>query len=102
MTTIAVLNVNTTAAMTDAMVDAARNAAGPDISVIGLTPSTGVPACEGHVDSAYSTVAMLETLRDFREFGWTPLSLRALEMAAWKHSANLPLSQSLMSLKLPQ
>ena len=66
MTTIAVLNVNTTAAMTDAMVDAARNAAGPDISVIGLTPSTGVPACEGHVDSAYSTVAMLETLRDFR------------------------------------
>ena len=65
MATIAVLNVNTTTTMTDAMVQAARPAAGPDIDVIGLTPATGVPACEGHVDSAYATVAMLETLRAY-------------------------------------
>ena len=42
---ILVVNVNTTASMTDGIARAAREAASADTEIIGLTPSFGPESC---------------------------------------------------------
>lgn len=64
MPTIAVLNVNSTTAMTERMTEAARAAAGPDIALVPLTPPDAPAAVEGDADAARSAVAMLDVLAE--------------------------------------
>ena len=51
---IVVINPNTSAPMTDAVVRAAEKVAGTGTRIVGATPSSGVSEIESHVDEAPS------------------------------------------------
>ncbi|GAB7004996.1 aspartate/glutamate racemase family protein [Nocardioides sp. AN3] len=61
-TTILVVNVNTTAAVTDQIVAVAREAAGPGTEVVGLTPRVGAESVEGWFESHLSAVAVIDAV----------------------------------------
>lgn len=63
---ILVLNVNTTVAVTDEIVQVARQAAGPGTTVTGLTPRFGAPSVEGNVESYLAAGAVLEAVNGYR------------------------------------
>lgn len=58
--TIMVVNPNTTVTMTAAVVAAARRVAGPAVTLVGSTASTGVGAIESNVDEVRGAVAVVE------------------------------------------
>ena len=62
MTSIAVVNCNTTVAMTDAIAAQARRTAAPGTTILGVTPSWGVESAEGWYDSFLSAAAVLDTI----------------------------------------
>ena len=55
-----VVNPNTTASMTDAVVVAARGVASPGTEIVGGTPARGVASIESHVDEAWGALGVLE------------------------------------------
>ena len=57
-----VVNPNTTASMTAAVVAGARAVAGPGTEVVGATPSRGVASVESHVDELWGAVGVLEAV----------------------------------------
>ncbi|MFJ6841658.1 aspartate/glutamate racemase family protein [Streptomyces griseoluteus] len=62
---IVVTNCNTTATMTEEIVQGARSAAAPGTTVTGLTPAWGPESAEGWLDSHLSAAAVLDTLRTY-------------------------------------
>ena len=62
MTRIAVVNCNTTAAMTQVIADRAQAAVQPGTEIIGITPRWGVVSAEGWFDSFVSAAAVLYEL----------------------------------------
>lgn len=56
---IAIINPNTTAAMTATVVEAARPAARVGTELIGVTPAHGVPSIETHVDEVHGAASVL-------------------------------------------
>jgi allantoin racemase len=62
MTRIAVVNCNTTTAMTQVIADRAQAAVQPGTEIIGITPSWGVASAEGWFDSFVSAAAVLYEL----------------------------------------
>ncbi len=62
MTRIAVVNCNTTAAMTQVIADRAQAAVQPGTEIIGITPRWGVASAEGWFDSFVSAAAVLYEL----------------------------------------
>jgi len=60
MTTIMIVNPNTSVGMTDAAVAAAREVAGPGTTLVGSTAERGVVSVESHVDEATGAVAVIE------------------------------------------
>ncbi|MCB1301398.1 MAG: aspartate/glutamate racemase family protein [Austwickia sp.] len=64
---ILVVNVNTTASMTDSIVAAARSAAAPGTEIVGLTPTFGADSCEGNVESYLAAVGVLDVVQRYRE-----------------------------------
>lgn len=56
---IAVVNPNTTVAMTERVVEAARPAARPDTVLLAVTPTEGVPSVESHVDEVHGAASVL-------------------------------------------
>ena len=63
MTRIAVVNCNTTSAMTETAAARARLAVGPDTEIVAITPTWGVESAEGWYDSFVSAAAVLHTLQ---------------------------------------
>ncbi|MGN6035178.1 aspartate/glutamate racemase family protein [Brevibacterium casei] len=59
---ILVVNVNTTASMTDGIARAAREAASADTEIIGLTPSFGSESCEGNVESHLAALGVMDAV----------------------------------------
>ncbi|UUZ59856.1 aspartate/glutamate racemase family protein [Nocardioides sp. B-3] len=59
---ILVVNVNTTASMTDAIVASARSVASPGTEILGLTPSFGPESCEGNFDSYLAAVGVMDAV----------------------------------------
>ena len=59
MPTILVVNVNTTASMTDAIAASARAAARPGTEVVALTPRVGAESCEGNFESYFAALAVM-------------------------------------------
>jgi allantoin racemase len=59
---IAVVNCNTSTAITEIIASAARVSAREGTSIIAVTPSWGVPAAEGFYDSFLSAAAVLDVL----------------------------------------
>ena len=55
-----IVNPNTTVAMTDAVVAAARGVAAPGTELVGATPSRGVDSVESHVDEVWGALGVLE------------------------------------------
>ena len=62
---ILVVNVNTTASMTESIAEAARRAAAPGTEIIGLTPTFGADSCEGNVESHLAAVGVLDAVRRY-------------------------------------
>lgn len=59
---ISIINPNTTAAMTDRIVIAARAVAAPDVEIVGSQPTVGPDAIEGPFDAALSVPGMLKEI----------------------------------------
>jgi allantoin racemase len=57
---IMVVNPNTTASMTEAVVAAARRVASEGTQIVGGTPARGVASIESHVDEAWGALGVLE------------------------------------------
>ncbi|WP_380156145.1 aspartate/glutamate racemase family protein [Kineococcus sp. R86509] len=64
-------NCNTTATMTDVMLEQARAAAAPGTIVTGLTPAWGPASCEGWMDSFISATAVLDAVLAYQGDGNT-------------------------------
>lgn len=56
---ILVVNVNTTASMTDGIVRSAQAAARPGTEIVGLTPRVGPESCEGNFESYFAALAVM-------------------------------------------
>lgn len=56
---LAIVNPNTTSAMTDRVVAAAAPFARPDTTLLAITPTSGVPSIESHVDEVHGAVSVL-------------------------------------------
>lgn len=56
---ILVVNVNTTASMTEGIVRSARAAARPGTEIVGLTPRVGPESCEGNFESYFAALAVM-------------------------------------------
>ncbi len=64
-TRILVVNVNTTAAMTDTIAAQARAVARPGTEIVGLTPSFGPESVEGNFESYLSAVAVMDRVHTY-------------------------------------
>lgn len=64
---ILVVNVNTTASMTDTIAASARAVASPGTEIIGLTPPFGAESVEGNLESYLAAVAVQEAVRSYPE-----------------------------------
>ncbi|HEU0197493.1 MAG TPA: aspartate/glutamate racemase family protein [Nevskiaceae bacterium] len=64
---ILVANVNTTASMTDAIARQARSVANPGTEIIPVTPAFGAESVEGNYESYLAAIAVMETIRAYRE-----------------------------------
>lgn len=62
--TIGIVNVNTSASMTQTIVDAARTVAAPDTAIIGVTPSIGPESVETHLEAALSQVGVISAVNE--------------------------------------
>lgn len=59
---ILVVNVNTTASMTEGIARAARQAASAGTEIIGLTPEFGAESCEGNVESYLAALGVMDAV----------------------------------------
>lgn len=59
---ILVVNVNTTASITDAIADSARRVAGPGTEIVGLTPAFGAESVEGNLESYLAAVGVMDAV----------------------------------------
>jgi allantoin racemase len=59
---ILVVNVNTTASMTDAIAASARAVAAPRTEIVGLTPAIGADSVEGNFESYLAAVAVMDAV----------------------------------------
>lgn len=64
---ILLVNVNTTRAMTDGIVVAAREAAAPETDIVGLTPTFGADSVEGNLDSYLAAVGVMDVVARYDE-----------------------------------
>jgi allantoin racemase len=60
-----VVNVNTTASMTEAIAASARSVAAAGTEIIGLTPSFGAESVEGNVESYLAAVAVMNAVTTY-------------------------------------
>ena len=64
---ILVVNVNTTQSMTETIGETARAVAAPGTEIVALTPSFGAESVEGNYESYLAAIAVMETVRSYRE-----------------------------------
>ncbi|MFP5283205.1 MAG: aspartate/glutamate racemase family protein [Actinomycetes bacterium] len=57
-----VVNVNTTASMTETIAASARSVAAPGTEIIGLTPAVGAESVEGNFESYLAAVAVMDAV----------------------------------------
>ncbi|MBG6084640.1 aspartate/glutamate racemase family protein [Zhihengliuella flava] len=62
-----VVNVNTTASMTEAIAASARAVASADTEIIGLTPRFGADSCEGNFESYLAALGVLDAVASYQE-----------------------------------
>ncbi|MFC0451838.1 aspartate/glutamate racemase family protein [Rhodococcus jostii] len=64
---ILVVNVNTTASITDAIAKQAEAAAAPGTEIVGLTPEIGAESVEGNFESYLAAIAVMDRVRSYPE-----------------------------------
>ncbi|GAA2797127.1 aspartate/glutamate racemase family protein [Saccharopolyspora taberi] len=64
---ILVVNVNTTASITESIGEQAAGAASPGTEIVPLTPVFGAESVEGNYESYLAAIAVMETVRAHRE-----------------------------------
>lgn len=64
---ILVVNVNTTATITEAIAASAREVAAPGTEIVGLTPRFGAESVEGNVESYLAAVAVMDRVSSYPE-----------------------------------
>lgn len=64
---ILVVNVNTTASMTESIAEQARSVAAPGTEIIALTPRFGAESCEGNFESYLAAVAVMDAVQHYPE-----------------------------------
>lgn len=64
---ILVVNVNTTASMTELIAQAAQAVAAPTTEIVGLTPRFGAESVEGNYESYLAAVAVMDRVRHYSE-----------------------------------
>ena len=64
---ILVVNVNTTASMTESIAEQARSVAAPGTEIIALTPRFGAESCEGNFESYLAAVAVMDAVQSYPE-----------------------------------
>ncbi|WP_448623742.1 aspartate/glutamate racemase family protein [Geodermatophilus sp. URMC 64] len=62
---ILLVNVNTSASVTDTVAAAARRVVAPTTEIVGVTPRFGPEAVEGQIDSHLAAVAVLDAVASF-------------------------------------
>jgi len=62
---ILVVNVNTTASMTDSIVASAEAVAAPGTQIVGLTPRVGAESCEGNFESYFAALAVMNEVLQY-------------------------------------
>jgi allantoin racemase len=67
--TVMIVNPNTTASMTDGVVEAARAVASSGTELIGSTAQRGVESVETNVDEVFGALAVVEQIRRGEELG---------------------------------
>lgn len=67
---VMIINPNSTASMTDGIVEAARTAAAPDVEVIGMTNASGPPAIQGEADGSAATPGVIYAVREAEANGF--------------------------------
>ncbi|HEY6931966.1 MAG TPA: aspartate/glutamate racemase family protein [Marmoricola sp.] len=63
--TILVVNVNTTEEMTRSIAALAQQAASPDTTVVGLTPTFGAESCEGNLESYLAALGVVDAVQRY-------------------------------------
>ncbi|MEJ8279977.1 aspartate/glutamate racemase family protein [Pseudonocardia spirodelae] len=66
---IVVVNVNTTASVTDAIAASARSVAAPGTEIVGLTPRFGAESVEGNLESYLAAVGVADAVARHRDSG---------------------------------
>lgn len=66
MHAIGIVNVNTSQAMTDVIVRAAREVAAPDTTIVGLTPTIGPDSVETHVEAYVSATGVIDAVHRYQ------------------------------------
>ena len=64
---ILVLNVNTTASLTRAIGDSARQVASPGTEIVELPPDFGADSCEGNFESYLAALAVMDKVANYTE-----------------------------------
>lgn len=64
---ILVVNVNTTASMTESIAEQARSVAAPGTEIVALTPRFGAESCEGNFESYLAAVAVMDAVQSYPE-----------------------------------
>lgn len=64
---ILVVNVNTTASMTESIAASARSVAAPGTEIVGLTPDVGADSCEGNFESYFAALAVMDKVMRYDE-----------------------------------
>lgn len=64
---ILVVNVNTTASMTEAIATSARSAASEGTEIVGLTPRFGADSCEGNFESYLAALGVMDAVTAYPE-----------------------------------
>ncbi len=64
---ILVVNVNTTASMTESIAEQARAIAAPGTEIVALTPRFGAESCEGNFESYLAAVAVMDAVQSYSE-----------------------------------
>lgn len=62
-----VVNVNTTASMTDTIVESARSAAARGTEITGLTPTVGAESVEGNFESYLAAIAVMDAVVNYKD-----------------------------------
>lgn len=78
--TLGIVNVNTSATMTQTIVDAATAVAAPDTTIVGVTPTIGPESVETHVEAALSQVGVITAVHRRHT---APITLDTPAIDAW-------------------